>query len=64
MAIPLLLATASIPAARAYYDEFAREQEGVTDPIKVGMIYSQTQRQDAVEAAAGAIEDDSFDVDP
>lgn len=58
-----LLATASISAARAYYHEFTKQQEGLANPIKVGMIYSQTQRQDAVDAAAGAIEDDSFDVD-
>ncbi|AJK68227.1 type I restriction endonuclease subunit R [Corynebacterium marinum] len=58
-----LLATASIPAARAYYHEFAKQQEELVNPIKVGVIYSQTQRQETVDTAAGAIEDDSFDVD-
>ena len=58
-----LLATASIPAARAYYAEFKRQQEGVTDPLKVAMIYSQSGRQDAAESAAGAITEESYDVD-
>ncbi|SHE25472.1 type I restriction endonuclease subunit R [Actinomyces glycerinitolerans] len=44
-----LLATASIPAARAYYQEFARQQQGLPSDqrLSVGIIYSYAANAEA-----------------
>jgi type I restriction enzyme R subunit len=58
-----LFATSSIAAARRYYNEFARQQEGVADPLKVAMIFSAPQHQELSDQAAGSIGEDTQDVD-
>lgn len=55
-----LFATASIDAARAYYGEFKRQQEGVVPDrkLKVGIIFSYAANE-AVED--GALEEEEFE---
>ncbi len=55
-----LFATASIDAARAYYGEFKRQQEGVIPDrkLKVGIIFSYSANE-AVED--GALEEEEFE---
>jgi type I restriction enzyme R subunit len=62
-----MLATASIPALKIYYDEFARQQTGraVADPsyqpLKIATIFSYAVNED--EEAGGILDDEAMDAD-
>lgn len=58
-----IFATASISAARAYYREFSRQQEDAVHPLKVAMIYSQPEHQELSAQIAGAIGEDTQQID-
>ena len=55
-----LFATASINAARAYYQEFARQQADRTpaDRLKIGLIYTYPANEEQVD---GLLDDEGFD---
>ena len=55
-----LFATASIDAAKHYYNEFRRQQEPLTpdNRLKIGLIYSFAANEDA---EGGALPDEGFD---
>lgn len=57
-----LFATASIEAARIYYNQFGRQQEPVpeADRLKVGIIYSYAANE---ETPDGLLDDEGFDTD-
>ena len=56
-----MLATESIPAARAYYDELKKLQEGAKHPLSIAMIYSFAPNGDDQEE--GFLADESFETD-
>lgn len=55
-----IFATASITAARAYYEEFARQQEGLSSDqrLSVGIVYSYAGGGEAID---GLLDDESMD---
>jgi type I restriction enzyme, R subunit len=57
-----LFATASIEAAKRYYTEFAKQQEGLAPDrrLKVGLIYSYAPNEDQDD---GYLDDEGFDTD-
>ena len=57
-----LFATASIDAAKAYYQEFARQQEALpeAEKLKVGIIYSYSPNE---ELADGLLGEEEFETD-
>lgn len=62
-----LFATASIEAAKIYYNMFGRVQEerGVSDAkrLKVGLIYSYAANEAVEEAGAGLLSEEEFETD-
>lgn len=62
-----MLATASIPVLRLYYDEFARQQteraaaDPSYQPLKIATIFSYTANED--EEVGGILDDEAMDAD-
>ncbi|GHJ09859.1 DEAD/DEAH box helicase [Micromonospora humidisoli] len=62
-----MLATASIPALKIYYDEFARQQaeraaaDPSYQPLKIATIFSYTANED--EEIGGILDDEAMDAD-
>lgn len=54
-----LFAVSSIEAARLYYEEFKRQQEGVDRPLKVATIFSYAANEE--QSALGELADESFE---
>lgn len=55
-----LMAVESIPMARAYYEEFKRQQADATDPLKVAVIFTYATNQ---EQPDGILADEAMDTD-